>query len=394
MKECSIDLQELDGPRLVRREELAASRRLAALCFPGFVEEAGEGEQVASYTPPRRGGVQVLCHRGAPVSQIGITHSRVNVCGSHLRVASIGGVCTHPDYRGLGLATRLLDYCMRKLTAGGARLVLISGMRRLYTRAGCVTAQDLGYIVLKSDDLRTRISGINGLKVRLATEADVLLCARLYQMEAVHFVRRAEEFTQHFCQLEEFPRAEDWIVEVTGQPAAYLFTGIPWEYRREKDAGVREVLEYAGSRVALVGGLAEVMACLGLRELRLPVPWQDVDFFQLLRAQGATGEHVPLPWHTMRIVNFPGLMSGLRLYVRARLTARQRRGLRFEQEGDRYGIVRGQERLELDGAAMTRLVMGIPAEMAPDTVVGPGALGEIVPALFPLPSFLPGLNYQ
>jgi len=246
----------------------------------------------------------------------------------------------------------------QKLTAEGTRLMLISGVRGLYTRAGCVTAQKFEYIVVKPDDLRTRISGISGLGVRLATEADVSLCARLYQMETIHFVRRVEEFVVHFQRPEEFSKAEDWIAEVAGQPVAYLLTSIPWEYRREQDTDAREVVEYAGSQVALAGALAEVMARLGLRELRLRVPWQDVDFLQLLREQGITGEHVPLIGHTMRIVNFPALMSDLRPYGRARLTEGQQRGLRFEQEGNQYGIVRGQERLELDGAAMTRLVMG------------------------------------
>lgn len=84
--------------------------------------------------------------------------------------------------------------------------------------------------------------------------------------------------------------------------------------------------EYAGSRVALVAALAEVKAHLNLQELRLTVPWQDLDLLQLLQEQGITGDHVPLPWHTMRFVNFP--------------------------------------------------------------------LSKIIPALFPLPSFLPGLNYR
>ncbi len=380
----------MDGPRLIRREELAASRRLNSLCFRGIVEEETEEEGLtASYTPPRRGGVQVLCHQGVPVSQIDIVHSRVNVYGGHLRLASIGGVCTHPDYRGQGLATHLLDHCAHKLTAEGARLMLISGMRGLYTRAGCVTAQKFEYIVV-----RTRISGISGLGVRLATEADASLCARLYQAEPVHFVRRVEEFAEHFRQRERPRRAEDWLVEVAGQPVAYLFTSIPWDHRHERNAGAREVDEYAGSRVALAAALAEVMARLNLQELRLTVPWQDVDLLQLLREQGITGDHVPLPWHTMRFVNFPGLMSDLQPYVRARLTGSLRRGLRFEQEGDRYGIVRGQERLELDGATMTRLVLGVPAEVAPAISIAPGALSEIIPALFPLPSFLPGLNYR
>jgi len=397
-----LQMDELDGPRPMRREELAASACLAALCFPNA---AGVIEETRTYTPPRRGGIQVLCHRGVPVSQIGVYHSRVNVYGSPLRVASIGGVCTHPDYRGQGLSTHLLDYCVGKLTVEGARLTLISGMGGLYTRAGCVTAQEFEYIVL-----RAQISGTGALEVRPATEADASLCACLHQAEPVHFVRRVEEFAAHFQRSEEFPRAEDWMVEVVGVPVAYLFTMVPWEYWHGKEAGAREVVEYAGSRVALVGALARVMERLNLRELRLHVPWQDVDFLRLLREQGITGDPIPLLGHTMRVVNFPGLMSDLRPYLRARLTRGLRRGLRFEQEGlalsqspeqgegeaggDRYAIVRGRERLELDGATMTRLVMGIPAEMAPEVTIGSGALGEIIPALFPLPSFLPGLNYR
>jgi hypothetical protein len=189
-----------------------------------------------------------------------------------------------------------------------------------------------------------------------------------------------------------------------------MFLSVPWECHHGGEAGVREVFEYAGSRVALVGGLVEVMARLGLREMRLHVPWQEVDFLQLLRREGVTGDHIPLIGHTMRIVNLPGLMSDLQPYVGARLMGGLRRGLRFEQEGfalseaspeicrrvegDRCAIVQGQERLELDGPAMTRLVMGMPEELRPDVPIVRGALGEIIPALFPLPSFLPGLNFH
>jgi len=79
---------------------------------------------------------------------------------------------------------------------------------------------------------------------------------------------------------------------------------------------------------------------------------------QLLRAQAVTGDATPLIGHTMRVVNFPGLMSDLRSYVKGRLTEEQRRRLRFEQQRDRYAIVRGQERLELDTpGVLTRSVL-------------------------------------
>jgi predicted N-acetyltransferase YhbS len=386
----SISLDDLDGPRLLRQEELAASRRLDALCFPEFAGEVDEADD-SHPTLPRRGGMQVICHRGEPVSQIGIWHSQVSIYGSPLCVASIGSVCTHPDYRGLGLATRLLDHCARQLTAEGARLMLVSGTRRLYTRSGCVAAQEFEHVVLKPGQVGLRV---DGLALRPATGSDASLCSRLYQTEPVRFVRRVEAFTQHFCQPEEFPQAEDWIVEVGGRPVAYVFLSLPWENLREPDSGVREVCEYAGSRVALAGALAEVMARLDLRELRMFVPWQDADFLRLLHERGIAGERLPLPEHTMRIVNLPGLMSDLRDYVEARLDAHLRRGLRFEQEGDRYRAVLGREQLELNGGEMTRLVMGAPAGGVSGACGQTASVGEIIPALFPLPSFLPGLNYR
>jgi hypothetical protein len=213
----------------------------------------------------------------------------------------------------------------------------------------------------------------------------------------VHFVRRIEEFAKHFSHLEEYPRAEDWVVEILEQPVAFLFLGVPREYWHAPETGVREVVEYAGSRIALARGLAQVMAQSKLAQLRLLVPRQDKDLLQLLAALGATGDATSLTGHTMSIVNFPGLMSDLRPYVKARLAQEQRRGLRFMQHGEHCAIVRGQERLELDTTAITSLVMGpqySPAVAAalPTTVGRP--LAEITSALFPLPSFLPGLNFR
>lgn len=379
-------MQEFDGPRPLRREEWAAALRLERLCFSGVLGETEDADWEASYTPPRRGGWQVITHHGEPVSLIGTFHSEVSVYSSPLRVGSIGGVCTHPDHRGQGLATRLLDYCTRRLTAEGARLIFISGMRGLYTRAGNITAQDFEYVALKPGQLQP---GAGDLFIRPATAADAALCARIYQAEPVRFVRRVDKFTEHFARREEYLKGDDWIVESRGTPVAYCFTRLPWGYTREQ--GVREAIEYAGSRVALAGSLALALAGLNLRELRLAVPWQDTDLLWLLRERGIAGDRIPLPEHTMHIVNLPGLMADLRPYVQARLPASLRRGLRFEQEGERYAITRGHERIELDGAAMTRLVMGTPQTKV---VTTSRALDEILAALFPLPSFLPGLNYQ
>jgi len=159
--------------------------------------------------------------------------------------------------------------------------------------------------------------------------------------------------------------------------------------------------EYAGSRLAMVDALKALLTTGNLRELSWLVPWQDLELIQLLQDCGYSGPVAPLEGHILRIVNFPGFMRDLYPILRARLGAKLLRGLRFEQSGplfggagtDQYTILRGSERLDLDGAAMTRLVMGT-TESETEPIRLPGALAEVIPALFPLPSFLPGLNYR
>jgi GNAT superfamily N-acetyltransferase len=384
---------------MVRREELAASDRLAQICFGGLDLNAPEEEPPASFTPPRRGGLYVITHQGVPVSQIYIFHFRVKLYDGLLRVGSIGGVCTHPDYREQRLAGRLLEHCTAALAKEGARLMLISGGRGLYTRAGCVPTGN--YMAFTIQPGNTPHSS-SDLTIRLATSVDAALCSRLYHTEPVHFIRPPAKFADRFTHSYGYVHSEAWIIERAHQPAAYLLLGIPWDYLDQPGAGIRHVREYAGSRTALVGALGQIMTQTKLKEIHWPVTWQDLDTLQLLQEMGLTGIPEPLSDHTMRIINFPGLMADLGPYLQARLDPALRRGLRFEQtgpllgaaQGDRLAIVRGQERLELSGAAMTHLVIGDPGEVYAGTYPIPDKIADVVSALFPLPSFFPGLNYQ
>ena len=191
------------------------------------------------------------------------------------------------------------------------------------------------------------------------------------------------------------------VAERAGQADAYLFLGFPWGLHDGLSAGIRHVGEYAGSRVALVHAIPALMITGDIQELIWPIPWQDVELIQLFQVSGYNGLMTSLDGHTLRIINFPGLMEDLRAILRARLRTNALRGLRFEQSGpllggigdDRYTITRGSDRLELDGAAMTLLVMG-DADPQAEPIRAPGALAEVISALFPLPSFLPGLNYH
>jgi GNAT superfamily N-acetyltransferase len=390
---------EFDGPRLLRQEELVASVKLSRLCFNG-PEIDDESEIAANYVPPQHGGTYVLAHEDKPVSQIATFHHRLKMYDGHIQTASIGGVCTHPDYRGRQLASHLLEYCTRRLVDEGATLMLISGARGLYTHLGNVPhGRFLSFSI--NPELSRRWSPPADVVARRATGADTLICSMLYQAEPVHFVRRHADVSSALQDpvRNEYIYSDRWIVERSGQALAYLFLGNPYE--EELEAGIRYVAEYAGSRLALAGALNTIVTTSALQKLTWPVPWQECELIHLLQAGEYESTPTPLDGQTWRIINFPAFMADLRPLLEARLDAGLLRGLHFEQSGpplgglgaDRYAILRGSDLLELDGAAMTRLVLGNAGGEA-ESIHLPAALAEIIPALFPLPSFLPGLNYH
>lgn len=391
---------EFDGPRLLRREEAIDSERLSRLCFGG-PEIDNEEEILANFVQPRRGGWYVVADQGKPVSQIAIFHDQLKMYDGTIQVGSIGGVCTHPEYRKQGLASRLMEHCTQRLVDEGAQLMLISGDAGVYMRLGNVFQGKYRYFSIPP---RENIRSVpNDLVVRRTTPADALTCSKLYQAEPVHFVRHKADFVDAIQDplRHRYVHVDQWIVERSGQVVAYLFLGALWGMPLE--TGIRHVGEYAGSRSALVDALNLIVTKGNLKELTWPVAWQDIELIQLLQDSGYGGNMTHLDGATYRIIDFPGLIKDLRPMLKARLDKNVLRGLRFEQSGpllggigkDRYSITRGTERFELDGAQMTRLVMGstdLDAESM--SIPTSGALAEVISALFPLPSFLPGLNYH
>jgi hypothetical protein len=296
----------------------------------------------------------------------------------------------------------LMEHCTHRLVELGARVLLISGGRGLYVRSGCAPVGRFATFKLRPGQLHLPARAEmerSPITLRDMHAGDAPLAGRLHSAEPVHITRPVSKFEERFSQGDGYIFKEKWLAEVDGQPRAYLLLGAPWEYIGETEKRVRYLAEYAGSRLALAAAAGEILEQPGMTELTVLVPWQDVDFIQRMIDYGATPEWSAMPDHTLRIVNFPGLQADLRQYIQTRLASKLQRGLRFEQSGPLLGseggdclaISRGKDRLELNGADMTRLVFGAPGWELPEA---PGALTEVIPALFPLPSFTPGLNYH
>ena len=331
----AASISPFDGPRMLRGDELFASKELAQICFGG--PEIIKDEVTASYIPPERGGIFVLAQQGRLVSQIGVVHDQIKMDAATIRAASIGGVCTHPDYRSQGLAGRLLEYCTAQLVQEKARLMLISGDGELYTRLGNVLHGRYLYFSMTAKTNPAFGPAPADLVLRRMTSVDTLPVSQLYRAEPVHFIRQAVDFwlALNDPMRNTYVYADQWIVERSGQAVAYLLLGSPWE--QALGAGIRHVGEYAGSRSALVYALQALFAAGDLQELSWPVPWQDSELIQLLQDASCSGSLAPLDGHTLRIVDFAGFMSDLRPILRARLDANLLRGLRFKQSGPMVG---------------------------------------------------------
>jgi hypothetical protein len=276
----------------------------------------------------------------------------------------------------------------------------------LYTRAGCVpTGCYANFEIKTSSGTAAQIpTGYSGYSLRPAAPGDALAAARLYQAEAVHFSRPLDRYDEYFAAKAGGWHAERWIVERDARPVAYLILGTPWEFITRPELKVRFVHEYAGSRAALAEAASQVFTMGGLQALSFAVPGQDSELIDLLERRFGPPAWTTLDGHTERILDFSALMDGLQEYQRARLPAALLRGLRFAQSGGiiingdedadpgQCVIERGADRLVLDTASMTRLVMGDPEGL--QVVDAPGALREVIAALFPLPAFLPGLDYH
>jgi len=406
-----LERMEFDGPRRISPAERKSGEELFTICFGHNL--AGETEEQSADSETSVDGVDsgwyVMVpskgpHAGKVVSQISIEHHQVQFGGGFLPIGSIGGVSTHPDFRGKGLAGQVLVHCTQRLKDEGARLMLISGGRGLYTRTGNVFAMRFNHYVLRTDEVRT-IEALLDVRLRPAEREDAVWFSRLHQREPVHYLRKLEAYPR------DDPYGNHWVIELDGTPTAYFMWMVPWGIPWDPDQGIRLVTEYGGGRLALTAGFNKLVTGFrnprtntAIQELRVGAPVEDVDLGIFLNDLTGQRTQEPLYGHTMRLINFDGLRQDLDAYINARLPEDLCAGLRFEQNGpllvdpgqgdrtgDRCAIVWNDARLELSTGQMTQLVMGS-WDFDIEDIESP--LDEIVEALFPLPSFTPGINYR
>ena len=160
---------------------------------------------------------------GRLVAAVGVFPMTWHVGGTGLRVAGIGGVSTHPRYRGRGLMIALMRHCVEEIRAAGYHLSWLSGLRRRYRHFGYEQCGTELLFMLERDDLQAAGVDGTGVEFRHLTEDDPLLAdaQRLHAEQRMRCERPPAEFVAICCSWNNRPYAAVSGSELAG----YLIAG-------------------------------------------------------------------------------------------------------------------------------------------------------------------------
>jgi len=307
----------IEGPRAAREEELPGVVRLAnEVFYPDGSVDMGRVLPML-FSAVNAGNLRVFVDDGTPVALSGMTVQDIRLDEVVVRAACIGSVCTLDDYRGQGLAARLVDDCVAAASAQGVSLLLVSGGRGLYRRMGCVDA-GLFTVIRVGRDCRLPPGSC---RVREWTEADLPELEALHTQEPVRFVRAPGEMRSLLRTRALHARsARTWIVRVGERTAGYLCVSEPDE---KTGPGVLIAREIAGSRHAILSAAHPIMDACHLECLDIEVPASDAETIFLAGAFGcairSAGMH-----GTLKIIDTARFFKALEPRFQARLSAEDR----------------------------------------------------------------------
>jgi len=298
----------LEGPRPARSEEIEDIVALANLVFrpEGRGGEMG-GEFPVLFDPANAENLYIVRDGRRVASHVGVLRQTICTCGLRIPVACIGSVCTHPDYRGRGLASQLMDLAIRRSVEAGDLLMPISGGRGLYRRLGAVS---LGPYVRFAVPTETGRAMSRKFAVRRYEPADWPQLTQLQQAEMPRWQWDDSQTPRLLGAFLEFGGtclvAEDdagqfagALVFVSGSP---LFRGQP---------GRGNVVQFLGRTETIPALLAATAEQGSLSGLDWPVllPAQPA-VATALRSLGATGQGRLTGW-TVRILDLAKLVERL-----------------------------------------------------------------------------------
>jgi len=368
-----------EGPRGAKKEELEAVVSLVSDTFSG-----GPRDKISSgylmFMPENAENLRIMLYEGRPVTHVGLKEFEIAMCGCELKLACVGGVCSAPEHRKQGLASRVLEDAWERLRQAAVDFVMISGDRGLYWRAGASRCSPTVHFEVLPEAAEAASNASLCESDRFAEQAPELL--RIYENEPVHWKRSVEQLRKITASRPEIE--ERAILALWDE--AYL---LGW-LKNENDETWIDIQEYAGDRGRLLAEIPNLAAARGMR-LRLRVPAWDETLVLGLSKSGREAGRSNFPESTIKVLSLDRLMEKTKPFWVSKIGEQAAAALRFEQTGEIATISCKGKRLDFKGQEIGELVFGTiePREWAKQSPALREALGKI----FPLPAPRYGVNY-
>lgn len=374
----------MEGPRGLQSGEMDSLRELTDIVFrPGMM-----GQYPQLFNEDNKENLRVCVDNGKVVSHVGMKEQGALLFGCRIETVCIGGVATHPDYRKLGLASACFDDSLRKSREDGVDLMIVSGDRNLYRMRGCLhVGSDRAFRLTAdavTDSLEAAATTVTVAVMRDDELEEVIAC---YRAEPVRFQRFPSDY--HYALQSGWAMnrpIEFLVIRQNGDFRGYAVVHGP------KPQSSANLAEFAGDRHAILAALPHILHRYELTELHFHVMRHDA-LFRTLCEQSGLQVTPHAASGTVTLINFPQLMERLRPGFVEILGTETAAKLRFWEEGEQFGFGLGQDTLLSNRDDTTRLLFGTPEGMPAELADQPGALGEALRAILPLPTLWYGINY-
>jgi RimJ/RimL family protein N-acetyltransferase len=373
------NLMEFDGPRTPFESEWDSATELARSIFFTNAEDYENGARTwpMSLRDEARQDTFVMFHKGQAVSGIERLERDISIYGHQLRLGYIGSVCTHPDYRKLGLASNVLSATMKRFHEDNVDFVCISGNREMYRRAGSRFVGGLERFTIKDG-----LAGMGEYEVRRAEIGDIKILAMLNDHEPLFSKRPLSDYEivlkYGYC----VGRPVEFIlITYYSMPVGYLLVTKLLERDNKK---YRRVMEYAGNRQFIISGLSWLTQDLPEGgEIEIDIQKGDHILMRLLSYIGSKPTARP---GTHCVIDFARTMNKLKPYFASYFPEEFVYSMQFSAGNERFTAWSGKDYLKIEG--QTNLVwtlLGTPPDGQITNVEATGMMKDLLETCLPIP---------
>ncbi len=372
-------MNEYEGPRCIEESELPELIQLLNLVFRPHGGDMG-CEYPRHVAWSNRENVRIVKQNGKIVSHVATSIRPVILGGISTWEAGIGAVATHPDGRGKGFASILMQDAVRRSVEQGADIMLISGDLGVYRRMHAV---DCGiYPVIKIS--KNRLHTNSAFSVSPAQDTDIDSIVSLWTTLPTRYMLPREDWVAlSQCRHVMDKPSDWWMVRLGIEPVGF---GIV-----HQEGSELWLLDWAGHPDALEAAAAfwidryqaETLVYISVKEKTIPISWKQ----QIEQIRSFYG--------TVLVINARRFLSRARSLLEEKIGTTDYAQLSIHAEEQSASFELDDECVEfVNGGELALLFFGHPTEdIVSRKLPVDSKLRSILKRMFPVPLVWYGIGY-